>query len=251
MAILTQGTEIYILVNNENIPGEKRIVKVECPTAFQPGEDSADQIDTTCLDADARSFMDGLRTPGQGSLTINADPRSSSHLLLSELAAGRTSDGKDPFPWAVGWSDGKGIKPVLNANKDGWELPDTRTWIEFLASVSTFPFDFSGNAVVATNCTISRSGDSRWLPKAGGGAAILPTEYTITVTDPIGFVLRVGTATTATIAHDADETAVESALDALGMADSVTVTGAAPDFTATFTEPQGELSGFGADVTAI
>lgn len=252
MAMLTQGTEVYILVASETNPGEKRVVQIECPIAFQPGEDTADQIDTTCLGADSRSFLDGLRTPGQGTLTINADPRSASHLLLDRLTKGRTPDGKDPIKWAVGWSDGKGIPPTLNANKDGWVLDDTkRTWLEFEATVSTFPFDFTGNAVVATACTISRSGDSEWLPKQSGAAGGYPTEYVVEVNDAVGFVLRVGTKTTNTLAAAADATDVQTALEALAMATSVVVTGTAPDFAVTFTEPQGDLSGFGADVTAV
>lgn len=250
MAVLTQGTEVYILVANPDVPGEKRVVKIDCPTAFQPGEDSADQIDVTCLDAQSRAFLDGLRTPGQGSLTVNADPRNASHLLLYQMSMGNTPDGKDPVKWAVGWSDGRGIAPVLSNGNTDWDLPDTRTWLEFDASVSTFPFDFSGNAVVATNATISRSGDGRWIPKAGTGTVVYPTEYELTVTDAVGFILRAGAALSGTIAHDADDTEVESAIRGLSMAANVAVAGTAPTFTVTLTIPTAEMTGYGVTIVA-
>ena len=250
MAVLSQGTQIYMLVNSESDPLEKRIVRIECATTFQPGEDSTDQIDTTCLEAEARSFLDGLRTAGQGSIGLNADPRNASHILLDKLAKGRTSDKKDAFKWAVGWSDGKNIPPTLNGNKDGWVLPTTRTWIEFEATVSTFPFDFQGNTVVASNVTISRSGDSSWTPKVGG-AATLPANYTVTVTDPLAFYLRVGSKVTAGISPTALPAAVKSAIEAAATGTTATVTGTAPNYTVVLAGHTGELSGFGATVAIV
>lgn len=247
MAVLTQGTQIYLLVESETLPGEKRIVEIECATTFQPGEDTADKIDTTCLKAKTKSFLDGLTTPGDGSFTINADPRMPSHLLLKKLADGATADKKEPIMWAVGWSDGTDA-PALNGNNTGWTLPTTRTWIEFKASVSAFPFDFTGNAVVATNCTINRSGDTAWYAK-GGAAPALATDYTVTVTDALAFVLRIGAVATAAIAADADADDVKAALELAVPAVTATVTGAAGSYAVALDGATGALTALGATVT--
>lgn len=250
MAVLTQGTQVYLLVANEDIPGEKRIVEVECATTFQPGEDTADKIDVTCLKAKSRSFLDGLTTPGDGSFTINADARYASHLLLKKLADGKTADKKEPIMWAVGWSDGE-AEPTLNGSNTGWVLPTTRTWITFMASVSAFPFDFTGNAVVATNCTINRSGDTEWTPKAGT-APVLPTDYTVTVTDALAFVLRIGATATASIAFDATAAAVKAAIELAVPAVTATVTGSdGGPYSVSLAGATGALTAMGATVAVV
>ena len=248
MAVLTQGTQVYLLVANEAFPGEKRIVEIECATTFQPGEDTADKIETTCLKAKSKSFLDGLTTPGDGSFTINADPRMSSHLLLKKLADGATADKKEPVMWAVGWSDGVDIAPMLNGNNTGWTLPNTRTWIEFKASVSAFPFDFTGNAVVATNCTINRSGDTAWYAK-GGATPALPASYDVEVTDPLAFILRIGSVATSAIDATAAAADVKSAIESAVPAVTATVTGAAGSYVVAMVGATGELSALGATVT--
>lgn len=247
MAVLTQGTQVYLLVSSETFPGEKRIVEIECATTFQPGEDTADKIETTCLKAKSKSFLDGLTTPGDGSFTINADPRLPSHLLLKKLADGATADKKEPIMWAVGWSDGTDA-PVLNGNNTGWTLPNTRTWIEFKASVSAFPFDFTGNAVVATNCTINRSGETAWYAK-GGTTPVLPTSYDVEVTDPLAFILRIGNVATAAIDATAVAADVKSAIATAVPAVTATVTGSAGTYTVALVGATGELSALGATVT--
>lgn len=161
MAMLTQGTQIFMLLETST-EGEFEIMEVECAVAFNPGEDAADRIDTTCLSARSRSFLDGLTTPGEGSLTVNADSTNASHLRMYAL-----SKTKKPFKWAVGFSDAETtVIPTLTVGKDDWELPSTRTWFTFDASISAFPFDFAGNSVVATAAKLNRTGESDWKPKA-------------------------------------------------------------------------------------
>lgn len=79
MAILAQGTQIYALVPSRDSSGsptgDHEVIEVECATAFNPGGNPADQIETTCLSETVRRYLRGLRTPGQASLTLNADPR--------------------------------------------------------------------------------------------------------------------------------------------------------------------------------
>lgn len=108
MAILTQGTKVYFL-NPNGAGGNPEVQEIECPTTFSPGGNPADQIETTCLSATTRSYLPGLRTPGQATLGVNADPNNASHIALHELSQ------IDPAPvlaFAVGWSDGA-LPPTL------------------------------------------------------------------------------------------------------------------------------------------
>lgn len=108
MSVLTQGTQIYALVPTVADPLILEVIEIECATAFTPGGNPADQIEDTCLSETVRSYLRGLRTPGQASLTLNADPRNASHVRLHELSE---DDSIENVSWAVGWSDGKGIAP--------------------------------------------------------------------------------------------------------------------------------------------
>ncbi len=163
MSMLTQGTQVYALVPEDGAPGTFEVLNIECVTAFNPGGAPADQIEDTCLEEVAgRTYKRGLRTPGQASLTINADPRNESHLRLHELSE---SDDDSVIKWAIGWSDGVNIPPTVAVGGTELTLPATRTWFIFEGYVSDFPFDFAGNAVVTTQASIQRSGGSSWVPK--------------------------------------------------------------------------------------
>lgn len=156
MAIIAQGTQVFF---KDPVSGD--FVEVGCATTFSPGGAPADQIETTCLSEAERSYMPGLRTPGQASLTINADPEDASHIRLHQMSE------ENPSPtveWAVGWSDGTSL-PTVDSS-DETVLPTTRTWFTFEGYVSDFPFDFAQNTVVTTALTIQRSGGSAWIPKA-------------------------------------------------------------------------------------
>nr|WP_298117443.1 phage tail tube protein [uncultured Pseudomonas sp.] len=155
MAILAQGTQIYAID-----PADNSLITVECATAFTPGGAPADQIETTCLEDSTRAYLRGLRTPGQASLTINADPRNASHIRLHELSE---DDTVETIHWAVGWSDGT-APPTVDSAGD-FVLPTTRTWFVFDGYISDFPFDFAANTVVTTAMAIQRSGGSSWIKK--------------------------------------------------------------------------------------
>ncbi|HHZ8399257.1 TPA: phage tail tube protein [Pseudomonas aeruginosa] len=172
MAILAQGTQIYALVSSRDSSGsptgDHEVIEVECATAFNPGGNPADQIETTCLSETVRRYLRGLRTPGQASLTLNADPRNSSHIRLYQLSESDDQVDQD-IAFAVGWSDGIGIAPTEAQDSNGdWDfvLPPTRTWFVFRGYVSDFPFDFAANAVVTSTATIQRSGGSAWIRKS-------------------------------------------------------------------------------------
>ncbi|POG14154.1 phage tail protein [Pseudomonas putida] len=113
MSILSQGTQIYSLVPSAGNPSIFEVMEIECATAFSPGGNPADQIETTCLSETVRSYMRGLRTPGQATLSLNADPRNASHVRLHQLSE---DDSIESIRWVVGWSDGKGIAPTVGSS---------------------------------------------------------------------------------------------------------------------------------------
>lgn len=156
MAILAQGTQVYFIDPDTSV-----ITPVVCATTFSPGGNPSDQIETTCLEDSDRSYLPGLRTPGQSSLGINADPANASHIRLHALSQSNPSP---VLQWAIGWSDGTAAPTSVNSAGD-FVLPNTRTWYTFEGYVSDFPFDFAQNTVVTSAVTIQRSGVSVWTPK--------------------------------------------------------------------------------------
>lgn len=160
MSVLSQGTQLYGLINGE-------VHEVECITAFNPGTNPADQIEDTCLsERNSRTYKKGLRTPGSASVTINADPDNESHYLMWQLA--EQDEYQDVLPqWAIGWSDGESAPTVSDGEL---VLPTDRTWYTFKAYVSDFPFDFQANTVVATAATMQRSGAGVWVRKVESGS---------------------------------------------------------------------------------
>ena len=106
--IPTAGTDAFILVASDINPGQCVVVDLGCVTSLDPGADSSDQIETTCLRDKTRRYVAGLTTPGQGSINLNADPQSPSHLGLFEL-----SKTKETIKFAIGWSDGTSKPTVI------------------------------------------------------------------------------------------------------------------------------------------
>lgn len=160
MSVLTQGTQLYALIRGV-------IHEIECITGFNPGANPADQIEDTCLsERNSRTYKKGLRTPGQASVTINADPDNESHYLMWQLAE-QDEYQDELIQWAIGWSDGESA-PTFSAGE--MVLPTDRTWYTFRAYVSDFPFDFQANAVVATSASMQRSGPGLWIRKTEAGS---------------------------------------------------------------------------------
>ncbi len=154
MSVLTQGTKIYVMN-----PADSTVIAIACATAFNPGGAPADQIEDTCLEAQVRSYRAGLRTPGQASMTINADPTEDSHVALHEFAEATP---QPTLKWVVGWSDGT---EAPTATDGEWVLPTTRTWFGFDGYVSDFPFNFEQNSIVTSEVTIQRTGISQWTKR--------------------------------------------------------------------------------------
>lgn len=154
MAKKTQGTELYFID-----PDTFAVTKVGCVTALTGLTASRDQIETTCLDSDARTYEAGMATPGAAQFTINFDTGDASHVRLHELYVDGTT-----LDWALGWSDGTGIAPTSDST--AFDAPATRSWILFEGFISDLPFDFALNAVVTSNVAIQVSGFPTLVPKA-------------------------------------------------------------------------------------
>ena len=145
MAIKTQGTQLYFID-----PVDDGITTVGCVTGVTGLTAARDQIETTCLDSDARTYEPGMATPGAAQFTINFDTSDASHVRLHELYRAGTS-----LKWAIGWSDGTAAPSGASGNE--FNLPTTRSWISFDGYISDLPFDFALNAVVSSNISIQVS----------------------------------------------------------------------------------------------
>lgn len=158
MSILTQGTHVFFID-----PADDSVVQVRGATAFNPGGAPSDQIETTALEDFDRKYKKGMRTPGQASLTVQADPNQESHVRMHELSESNDQT-QQTVKWVVGWSDGD-APPTVSVEGE-WTLPTTRTWYKFEGYISDFPFDFALNTVVTTQVSIQRTGGSAWVKKS-------------------------------------------------------------------------------------
>ena len=146
MAIKTQGTNLYAID-----PTDDSLVVVACVTSISGVTAARDQVETTCLEAQARSYESGMVTPGAVSLGLNFDPASTSHGFLHDLyVAGTTTK------FAIGWSDGT-VAPTVDSAGD-FVLPTSRTWLTFDGYISDMPFDFQLSSVVQSTVSIQMSG---------------------------------------------------------------------------------------------
>lgn len=145
MAKKTQGTQLYVVD-----PDNDTLITVGCVTQISGITAARDQIETTCLDSTARTYVAGMATPGAAQFTINFDPTDASHVRLHELYVAGTST-----EFAIGWSDGTAAPTV--GTPGGFTLPTTRTWISFDGFLTDCPFDFSLNAVVTSQLSVQIS----------------------------------------------------------------------------------------------
>lgn len=152
MSMKTQGTQLYALD-----PADDSVLSVIAVTSIDGIDSPVDPIETTPLEADAREFVAGLKSPGAATFGINVDPKQPGHLRLHQLKTAGTT-----IKWALGWSDAKGTPPTVTA-KD-FVLPTTRTWITFDGFMTAYPFAFAQNDVVKSTIGIQVSGDPVLIP---------------------------------------------------------------------------------------
>lgn len=157
MSVLTKGTKVWFRDPDATAGGE--IVEIPGMTQFNPGGTPAEQIDDTDLADMERKYKRGMRTPGQATGAVKADPAIAAHIRLAELA---NDDADRNIEFFVGWSDGT-TAPTFAS--EAVVLPLDRTFYTFQGYISDFPFDFTLNAIVTTQLSIQRSGKGQWLKK--------------------------------------------------------------------------------------
>lgn len=155
MAVKTQGTDLYFID-----PDSGEVESVGCITSIDGIDTSIEQIETTCLNDNSRTYEAGLATPGNATFGINTDPTNPTHIRLHELKRAGTT-----LRWAIGWSESPGTAPDVTEDSDpDFELPGARSWIVFEGYMSSFPFSFAQNAVVQSSIGIQVSGDPVLVP---------------------------------------------------------------------------------------
>lgn len=123
MAVLTQGTHVWI--KHGTTP---TLTRTTCIKALTLGDDSATEINDTCLDEpETATSQYGLTTPGEGSIQIDTDPENASHMTLLQLAST-----KETVEVYVGWADGTA---ELTMTTGTVTMPTTRTWSTFTAQL--------------------------------------------------------------------------------------------------------------------
>lgn len=155
MAVKTQGSSLFFIDPNTNF-----VVKVGAVSSISGISASRDQIETTDLESNARTYEAGLTAPGTASFGIRFDPQSESHLALHQIfKQGKT------VKWALGWSDGIAepiIDPIVT---NQFVMPSTRSFLIFEGYVADCPFDFSLNSVVESSVSLQVSGFPELQPK--------------------------------------------------------------------------------------
>lgn len=151
MALKTQGTVLYTID-----PANDSVLVVGCVTTIDGIDTTIEQVETTCLEASARTYIAGLATPGAASFGINFDPADASHVRLHQLKVAGTT-----LQWAVGMADGTAPPTVfVDSQGDGtFVFPTSRSWIEFEGFMNSYPFTFALNSVVQSTVGIQVSGE--------------------------------------------------------------------------------------------
>lgn len=147
MAIKTQGTYLYTID-----PADESLLTVGCVTSIDGVDTTNEQIETTCLESLARTYLSGLATPGQASFGINFDTSDSTHTRLHQLKVAGTT-----LTWAIGFADGSAAPTVDSGGT--FDLPTSRSFIRFNGFMTTFPFSFQQNSVVQSSVGIQISGE--------------------------------------------------------------------------------------------
>lgn len=151
MAKLTQGTSLFWIKDATTV---QKVVA----TNISGISAQRDSIETTDLEASAKTFMPGLMSPGSAQFTIQFDPSNPIHQELhAAYVAGTT------LKWALGWSDGTATPTATGGE---FTLPTTRSFLSFEGFIQDVTFDFSLNSVVTSNVSIQVSGMPTVTPKA-------------------------------------------------------------------------------------
>ena len=146
MAQKTQGTNIYFVD-----PADESLVTVGCPTTANFSGRTTDQIETTCLTDDDRTFVSGLNNPGTFTFTVNLDSSDASHARIQDLQNDGTT-----LLWAIGLSDGTAAPTVDSGGT--FDLDTSRSWRRFSGNITDYSEDFATNTIITANVTVQISG---------------------------------------------------------------------------------------------
>src|SRR5690606_31116609 len=124
MAVKTQGTNLFAMD-----PDTGEGIDVGCVTQISGINETLEQIETTCLGDDTRTYVAGLATPGTANFIVQFDPQNPVHIqMYNYKKAGKV------LHWAVGFRDQEaidtGIEPRVPTSttdpEDGnvFELPE-------------------------------------------------------------------------------------------------------------------------------
>lgn len=138
--VWTQGTKSWIKHGPDDSP---TLTRMDCIKGIDLGDDSTNEIDSTCLDEEDSTTEYGLNKPGEGSLTIDTDPKNQSHMTLLELAEER-----ETVEVYIGWSDDTTAIPTLESPSNVVNMPESRTWSVFTAKLKASPPKFDADSLV-------------------------------------------------------------------------------------------------------
>ena len=155
MARKTQGTHLFYID-----PDTSAVVRVICVTSVGGLTAPIDQVETTCLEASARTYIPGLATPGAMTFGINFDPQDASHIRLHELYTAKAQD----IQFALGF-EGSTAAPTVDSNGE-FIFPTTRDYITWEGYFSDFPFDVQLNSVWQSTIGVQVSGEATVVPAA-------------------------------------------------------------------------------------
>lgn len=159
MALLSQGTQLFAID-----PETNELLDIGCVTSINNPSATAESIDTTCLNSTTRTYLNGLPTPSVTTFGLQADPSNAAHVRLFNLVGGEN------LKWVIGWSDGpvdadgeQTAKPTVESGE--FNLPKTRSWLEFEGGVTNFPIDWQINLLVASTVSVQVSGKQKLTSK--------------------------------------------------------------------------------------
>ncbi len=158
MASKTQQVQLFTID-----PADDSVLEVGCVISIDGIDTTLPQLDTTCLNATARTYIAGLAEPGAATFGIQFDPADDSHVRLHQVKVAGTT-----LQWAVGFSDGPNIPPTVHVDTAGdgtFQLPTTRSWITFEGFMNSYPFSAALNSVWTSNVGIQISGEPTVAPK--------------------------------------------------------------------------------------
>lgn len=154
MATKTQGTQLYLID-----PQGDTVLAIVCVTSIDGLDVTRDDIETTCLEADDRTYESGMKTPSALTFGVNFDVAEASHLRVEELFQSGTT-----LPFAIGLSDGTAA-PTVDSTGSAFDTPTSRTFILFSGHISSVRLSMPLNDVIRSTIGVRVTGPRALVPK--------------------------------------------------------------------------------------